>query len=65
MYTRKVNHSDRPRTLPRQILVLITTHFYPSGLVCYGLVWKVNQDDLDSEYVGLDGFTNDSYGMYA
>ena len=35
-----------------------------------GLVWKVNQDDLDSEYEGFDGFTEDSsmnglFGNYA
>ena len=29
-----------------------------------GLVWKVNQDDLDSEYEGFDGFTEDSSVAY-
>ena len=30
-----------------------------------GLVWTVNKNYLDSEYIEFDGFTEDSYGIHA
>ena len=38
---------------------------YVMSLNLNGLVWKFTQDDLNSECVWLDGFTEDSCGIFA
>ena len=48
----------------RMITVVTVVRIYNDGLVWSGKLTS-NQDDLDSEYVGLDGFTEHSYGIYA